>query len=93
MEGVNRWLGVAIIDDDFINEIINEIKANARTTSDANGSGDASNNNRHISYDDFLGLWDLSDDEKMRQSLIDVQQRRIKHDNSRVGLRDEASPN
>jgi serine/threonine protein kinase len=50
--------------DDFLNEIIDEVKTDMV--------------DNHISYQDFLGLWDSDCDDKLEAALLDVQQRRRK---------------
>jgi len=48
----------------FLHEIIDEVKTDVH---------------HHISYEDFLGLWDSECDEKLKLALVEVQQRRKRH--------------
>ena len=69
VENLKDILGDEVAED-FIDDIINEIK---------DGGGDQKH---HITYEDFLGLWDSTDDEKLKQALLDVQQRRLQREAS-----------
>ena len=67
VENLKDMLGDEVTDD-FLNEILDEVKADTI--------------DKHITYEDFLGLWDSDCDEKLQLALAEVQIRRRRNADS-----------
>lgn len=54
------------VDENFIHKMIEEVKQK--------------DDHRHITYNEFLGLWNSDDDEKFQRTLLEVEQRRARRE-------------